>query len=69
MLHLSASVNYYFYSHAVDMRKGFDNLSGLVLQHMQLNVLNGGILGCTDFIETLLKSIVFKTFVFTKCKQ
>jgi len=43
MLHLSASVTYYFYSHAVDMRKGFDSLSGLVQQHMQLSVLNGGI--------------------------
>jgi transposase len=43
MLHLSASVNYYFYNGAVDMRKGFDSLSGLVQQHMQLNVLNGGI--------------------------
>lgn len=43
MLHLSASVPYYFYNQAVDMRKGFDSLSGLVQQHMQLNVLNGGI--------------------------
>ena len=43
MLHLSASVTYYFYNHAVDMRKGFDSLSGLVQQHMQLNVLSGGI--------------------------
>jgi transposase len=43
MLHLSASINYYFYNHAVDMRKGFDSLSGLVNQHMQLNVLHGGI--------------------------
>ncbi len=25
------------------MRKGFDSLSGLIAQHMQLNVLNGGI--------------------------
>ena len=43
MLHLSASVSYYFYNQAVDMRKGFDSLSGLVVQHMQLNVLSGGI--------------------------
>ena len=43
MLHLSASVSYYFYNQAVDMRKGFDSLSGLVQQHMQLSVLNGGI--------------------------
>lgn len=43
MLHLSASVKYYFYTQPVDMRKGFDSLSGLIQQHMQLNVLNGGI--------------------------
>ena len=43
MLHLSASVQYYFYNQPVDMRKGFDSLSGVIPQHMQLNVLNGGI--------------------------
>lgn len=43
MLHLSASGKYYFYTQPVDMRKGFDSLSGLVQQHMQLNILNGGI--------------------------
>ena len=43
MLHLSASFTYYFYNSAVDMRKGFDSLSGLVSQHMQLNVLSGSI--------------------------
>jgi|SRR4051812_31741717 transposase len=43
MLHLSSSVTYYFYNQAVDMRKGFDSLTGLVQQHMQLSVLNGGI--------------------------
>lgn len=43
MLHLSASCTYYFYNSAVDMRKGFDSLSGLIQQHMQLNVLCGSI--------------------------
>lgn len=43
MLHLSASVNYYLYNQVVDMRKGFDNMSDVVQQHMQLNVLNGSI--------------------------
>lgn len=43
MLHLSASVIYYFFNQAVDMRKGFDSLSGLVQLHMQMNVLNGSI--------------------------
>jgi transposase len=43
MLHLSPSDRYYFYNSAVDMRKGFDSLSGLVSQHMQLDVLSGSI--------------------------
>src|SRR5678809_577578 len=43
MLHLSAHCTYYFYQGTVDMRKGFDSLSGLVQQHMQLSVLSGSI--------------------------
>jgi transposase len=43
MLHLSASCTYYFYNQGVDMRKGFDSLSGLIQQHMQLNILSGAI--------------------------
>jgi transposase len=43
MLHLSASCNYYFCNTPTDMRKGFDSLSGMVTQHMQLNVLTGSI--------------------------
>jgi transposase len=43
MLHLSASCNYYFCNVPTDMRKGFDSLSGMVSQHMQLNVLTGSI--------------------------
>jgi transposase len=43
MLHLSPHCTYYFYQGSVDMRKGFDSLSGLVQQHMQLNVLSGSI--------------------------
>lgn len=43
MLHLSTSVRYYFYNSPADMRKGFDSLSGLVTQHMHLDVLNGSI--------------------------
>ena len=41
MLHLSASCTYYFYHDPTDMRKGFDSLSGMVRQYIQLNVLNG----------------------------
>jgi transposase len=43
MLHLSASCNYYFCNTPTDMRKGFDSLSGMVTQHMQLNVLAGSV--------------------------
>ena len=43
MLHLSASIAYYFYNQPTDMRKGFDSLCGLVQQHMQMNVTGGGI--------------------------
>jgi transposase len=43
MLHLSAHCTYYFSQGAVDKRSGFDSLSGLVQQHLQLSVLNGGI--------------------------
>ena len=43
MLHLSAWCRYYFYTVPTDMRKGFDSLSGIVTQHMQLEVLSGSI--------------------------
>lgn len=42
MLQLAASEKYYWYLPAVDMRKGFDSLSGLV-QSMGQNVVQGGI--------------------------
>jgi len=43
MLHLNSSTRYYWYQGIADMRKGFDALSGIVQQHMQANVLNGGV--------------------------
>jgi len=43
MLHLSPSCQYYLYHSPTDMRKGFDSLSGVVQQHMQLDVLSGSI--------------------------
>jgi len=43
MLHLNSATRYYWYHGIADMRKGFDALSGLVQQHMQANVLNGGV--------------------------
>jgi transposase len=43
MLHLSAHCTYYFCTLPVDMRKGFDSLSGLVQQQLQLDALSGSI--------------------------
>lgn len=43
MLQLSNSVKYYWYNGAADMRKSFDALCGIVNQHMQLNILQGGV--------------------------
>lgn len=42
MLQLSSSQQYYWYLPAVDMRKGFDALCGLV-QSMGHNIVQGGI--------------------------
>lgn len=43
MLHLHCSTNYYWYHGITDMRKGFDALCGIVQQHMNSNVLKGGV--------------------------
>ncbi len=43
MLHLHSSTIYYWYNGITDMRKGFDALCGIVQQHMQSNVLQGGV--------------------------
>lgn len=43
MLHLDHSTVYYWYNGAADMRKGFDALCGMVNEHMQSNVLLGGV--------------------------
>jgi transposase len=43
MLHLSATCKYYLCRTPVDMRKGFDSLSGMVTNQMGLNVLSGAL--------------------------
>ena len=43
MLHLALSCNYYVYCAPADMRKGFDSLSGIVMQQMQMNALSGDV--------------------------
>ncbi|NJO00840.1 MAG: IS66 family insertion sequence element accessory protein TnpB [Bacteroidia bacterium] len=43
MMVLSASHRYFLYRPAVDMRKGFDGLSGLVISKMGQDVLSGDV--------------------------
>ena len=43
MLHLSTTVRYFLYRSAADMRKGFDNLSGIVSSQMQCDPCSGDI--------------------------
>ena len=43
MLHLALSCKYYLYHAPADMRKGFDSLSGIVMQQMQMNALSGDV--------------------------
>ena len=43
MLHLNASIRYYFYSKIVDMRKGCYGLCGLVTNDMKKNILSGDV--------------------------
>lgn len=43
MLSLNAHYRYYIYGQSVDMRKGFDGLSGLVRQHFNTDLMNGDV--------------------------
>jgi transposase len=43
MLHLSAQCRYFLYEGFAEMRKGFDGLSGLVLQGMHRRVTTGDV--------------------------
>ena len=43
MLHLSSHERYYFYSQAVDMRKGCYGLCGIVQNELKKNILSGDI--------------------------
>jgi transposase len=43
MLPLSTSCRYFLYRHQTDMRKGFDGLSGLVRDGLQMDPLDGDV--------------------------
>ena len=60
MLHLSASCKYYLYSGQTDMRKGFDSLSGIVMQQMQLNALCGDVFIFMNKKRNQVKLLLFE---------
>ena len=43
MLHLDSSTRYYWYQGKTDFRNGFDGLCGLVRQHLNREVMQGGV--------------------------
>lgn len=43
MLHLHAESRYYWFHGKTDFRKGFDGLCGLVREHMEREVTDGGL--------------------------
>jgi len=44
MFTLSSNLIYYLYLAPTDMRKSFDNLSGIVCDHLELKPLNSSVL-------------------------
>lgn len=60
MLHLSAYCKYYLYSGQTDMRKGFDSLSGIVMQQMQLNALSGDVFIFINKKRSQVKLLLFE---------
>lgn len=51
----SSSIRYYLHGGAVDMRKGFDSLSGLVTEHFQLSAMSGHVFIFINAHRNLIK--------------
>ena len=60
MLHLNSSTVYFWYNGAADMRKSFDALCGLVNQHCQTNVLQGGVFICVNKKRNQIKLLTWE---------
>jgi transposase len=60
MLHLDADMRYYWYQGATDFRKGFDGLSGLVKEHMRLEVIEGGVFIFVNRRRTAIKLLMWE---------
>ncbi len=55
------SYQFYLYVHPCDMRKGFDGLSGLVSNEMDLNPLNGSVYIFFNKPRNLVKLLMWDT--------
>jgi transposase len=55
MFHLHRSLDYYLYPMAVDMRKSFYTLSGIVSQLMSQNVRDGGVFIFVNRNQNIMK--------------
>jgi transposase len=55
MFHLHSSLNYYLYPLAVDMRKSFYTLSGIVTNIMGQDVQDGGVFIFINGNQTIMK--------------
>lgn len=59
MLQLSSSCRYWLYRHNVDIRKGFDSLSGIVRNELNQNPLSGDVFIFINRRRTHIKLLVW----------
>ena len=60
MFHLHRSLNYFLYPFAVDMRKSFYTLSGIVSASMNQDVRNGGVFIFVNRNQNIMKILHMK---------
>jgi transposase len=60
MLHISASCAFYLYSGFSDMRSGFDSLSGLIRDKMDMNALSGSVFIFVNRRRTHIKLLLWE---------
>lgn len=60
MIGLSTQHSYFLYNKACDMRKGFNGLSGLVTNEMEMNPLNGSVYIFINRNRNRMKMLVYE---------
>ena len=60
MLHLSPSCSFYLYNGFADMRCGFDSLSGLIRDRMDMNALSGSVFIFVNRRRTHIKLLLWE---------